>query len=440
MCYNLLEHKNFTNPTNRGVWDMNNKKFTVAIIGLGARGAESYGRLMHSMKDKFEITALCDVDELKLEKYGKIFETSELFNDETEFFKQKRADALVIATLDRDHVRQCERALELKYDVLLEKPITDDLGECEMLLNAHKKYGGKVVVCHVLRYAPAFIELKKVLDSGECGELVMIDTIEQVSYWHQAHSFVRGNWRNREQTSPMILQKCCHDLDLLQYYANSKCETLSSIGDLKHFKKSNQPEGAADRCEECKYVDECCYSARGIYIGNWKAIGSPDNCWPYNMLTTEYPLTEENIRNAIKTGPYGRCVYACDNDVVDHQIVSMTFENGVKANLRMTAFTQGGGRIMKFYCTKGEFELDEATNIITVRVFSKPDKIIDVNALIDKSDNHGGGDAGLIKAFYETLCGRGSPTALESSVESHIMALKAEQSRLKKGELLKVHD
>lgn len=419
---------------------MNNKKFTVAIIGLGARGAESYGRLVHSMKDKFEITALCDVDEQKLKKYDKIFETSELFNDETEFFKQKRADALIIATLDRDHVRQCERALELKYDVLLEKPITDDLDECERLLNAHKKYGGKVVVCHVLRYAPAFIELKKVLDSGECGELVMIDTIEQVSYWHQAHSFVRGNWRNREQTSPMILQKCCHDLDLLQYYANSKCKTLSSIGDLKHFKKCNQPEGAADRCEECKYVDECCYSARGIYIGNWKAIGSPDNCWPYNMLTTEYPLTEENIRNAIKTGPYGRCVYACDNDVVDHQIVSMTFENGIKANLRMTAFTQSGGRIMKFYCTKGEFELDEATNIVTIRVFNKPDRIIDVNALIDKSDNHGGGDAGLINAFYETLCGRGSPTALESSVESHLMALKAEQSRLKKGELLRVHD
>ena len=418
---------------------MSNKKFTVAIIGLGARGAESYGRIMLSMKDKFEITALCDVDEEKLNKYGKIFGTKKLFNDETEFFKQKRADALIIATLDRDHVRQCERALELKYDVLLEKPITDDLVECERLLNAHKKYGGNVVVCHVLRYAPAFIELKKVLDSGECGELVMIDTIEQVSYWHQAHSFVRGNWRNREQTSPMILQKCCHDLDLLQYYAGSKCKTLSSIGDLKHFKKCNQPEGAADRCEECKYVDECCYSARGIYIGNWKAIGSPDNCWPYNMLTPKLPLTEENIEEAIKTGPYGRCVYACDNDVVDHQIVAMTFENGVKANLRMTAFTQGGGRIMKFYCTKGEFELDEATNIVTVRVFNKPDRTIDVSKLIDKSDNHAGGDAGLINAFYEALCGNGSPTALESSIESHLMALKAEQSRLNKGELLKVH-
>lgn len=418
---------------------MSNKKFMVAIIGLGARGAESYGRIMLSMKDKFEITALCDVDEGKLNKYGKIFGTKELFNDETEFFKQKRADALIIATLDRDHVRQCERALELKYDVLLEKPITDDLVECERLLNAHKKYGGNVVVCHVLRYAPAFIELKKVLDSGECGELVMIDTIEQVSYWHQAHSFVRGNWRNREQTSPMILQKCCHDLDLLQYYAGSKCKTLSSIGDLKHFKKCNQPEGAADRCEECKYVDECCYSARGIYIGNWKAIGSPDNCWPYNMLTPKLPLTEENIEEAIKTGPYGRCVYACDNDVVDHQIVAMTFENGVKANLRMTAFTQGGGRIMKFYCTKGEFELDEATNIVIVRVFNKPDRTIDVSKLIDKSDNHAGGDAGLINAFYEALCGNGSPTALESSIESHLMALKAEQSRLNKGELLKVH-
>lgn len=419
---------------------MEKKKFSVAIIGLGARGAESYGRLMYSMNDKFEIRALCDVNVEKLQKYGEIFGVTELYDNETEFFKAKRADVIVIATLDRDHVRQCERALELGYDVLLEKPITDDLAECKRLLSAHEKYGGRVVVCHVLRYAPAFIELKKVLDSGKCGDLVMIDTIEQVSYWHQAHSFVRGNWRNREQTSPMILQKCCHDLDLLQFYAGSKCDTLSSIGDLRHFKKCNQPDGAADRCTECKYVNECCYSARGIYVGNWKSIGSPDNCWPYNMLTTKLPLTEENIEEAIRTGPYGRCVYACDNDVVDHQIVTMTFENGIKANLRMTAFTQGGGRIMKFYCTKGEFELDEGTNVIAVRVFNKPDEIIDVNSVIDKSDNHGGGDAGLINAFYDALCGTCSPTALESSVESHLMALKAEESRVKKGVLLKVHD
>lgn len=420
---------------------MEQKRLNVAIIGCGARGAESYGRIMLARPEKFKICALCDVNTEKLEKYAKIFGAEETFADENEFFKKKRGDVLVIATLDGCHVAQCEKALALGYDVLLEKPITDSKEECDRLLAAHKKYGGKIVVCHVLRYAPAYIKLKEVLDGGSCGELVMIDSIEQVSYWHQAHSFVRGNWRNREQTSPMILQKCCHDFDLLQFYAGSACESISSIGDLKLFKRENQPEGAADRCTECKYVDECCYSARGIYVGNWKSIGSPENCWPYNMLTTELPLTEENIEKAIETGPYGRCVYACDNDVVDHQIVAMTFRNGIKADLRMTAFTAGGGRIMKFYCTKGEFELDEGTNIIYVRQFNKPEIKIDVNDLIDKSDNHGGGDAGLIDAFYDAICGSGiSPTALEGSVESHLMAFYAEKSREQGGVLLKVHE
>ncbi len=421
---------------------METKKFSVAVIGCGSRGAEAYGRLMADRKDRFEITALCDINKAKLEKYGKIFDVKEesLFPDEREFFKIKRADALVIATLDNDHVRQCERALELGYDILLEKPITGDEKECRRLLAAHKKYGGKVMVCHVLRYAPAFVKVKEILDGKTCGDLVMIDTIEQVCYWHQAHSFVRGNWRNSKETSPMILQKCCHDLDLLQYYAKSKCEALSSMGDLKLFRRECQPKDAADRCTDCKYIHTCTYSAESIYIGNWKSVGSPGNCWPYNMLTTELPLTEENIRKAIETGPYGRCVYACDNDVVDHQIVEIRFANGIKANLRMTAFTAGGGRIMKFYCTEGQIDLDEVTNTIVIKRFNRPEEKIDIDMLLEGGHNHGGGDNGIIEQFYKVLCGEAdAPTRLEDSVESHLMAIRAEESRKEGGRVLFVH-
>ena len=420
------------------------KKFTVAIIGCGSRGAEAYGREMANHPDKFEIKALFDINKEKVDKYGEIFGVSQdnRFLTESSFFEKRRADALVIASLDNDHVRQCEKALELGYDVLLEKPITGSESECESLLNAYKKYGGKVVVCHVLRYAPAYIKVKEVLDAGTLGSLVMIDSIEQVCYWHQAHSFVRGNWRNSGESSPMILQKCCHDLDLLQYYASSKCESLSSIGDLKHFRKEFKPEGASDRCTDCKYIKDCTYSAESIYVGNWKSVGSPENCWPYNAITTASPLTEQAIYQAIKEGPYGRCVYACDNDVVDHQIVSMTFENGVKANLRMTAFTAGGGRIMRFFCTQGEIELRDAENKVYVRRFNKPEEIIDVNALLNEGGHtHGGGDSGLIRDFYEVLCGDiEAPTRLEGSIESHLMAIRAEQSRKQGGKLLKVRN
>lgn len=417
--------------------------FTVAIIGCGSRGAEAYGREMFEQKDKWKIVSVCDTNPVKTAKYGAIFAVSEenRFCDEFEFFKKKRADALIIATMDNDHVRQCKRALELGYDVLLEKPITANEEECRSLLEAHRRYGKKVMVCHVLRYAPAFVKLKELLEKKVCGEPVMIDSIEQVCYWHQAHSFVRGNWRNGDETSPMILQKCCHDLDLLQYYAESRCESISSIGDLRFFKAENKPEGAADRCEDCKLWKDCTYSAQNIYIGNWKSIGSPENCWPYNAITTAVPQTEENLTEAIKTGPYGRCVFACDNNVVDNQIVMAHFRNGVNANLRMTAFTAGGGRIMKFYCTQGEIDFEDALNRIAVRRFNRPEEIIDVNTLhFEGGHNHGGGDGGLIHAFYECLCGEESaPTGLEASVESHLMAFAAEKSRLHGGEPYKIH-
>lgn len=420
----------------------NLKNVKVAVIGLGSRGAEAYGRIMAENKDKFTIAALCETNGAKLEKYGEAFGVEKhcLFSDENEFFAKKRADALVIATMDNDHVRQCEKALSLGYDVLLEKPITNSEEECERLLAAHRKYGGKVVVCHVLRYAPAFVKVKEILDGGTCGKLVMIDSIEQVCYWHQAHSFVRGNWRS-QKVSPMILQKCCHDLDLLQYYAGSRCSTLSSIGDLRHFRKECRPEGAADRCVNCKYADSCEYSAKSIYIGNWKSVGSPANCWPYTVLTTDYPLTDKALTKAITEGPYGRCVYACDNDVVDNQIAMMTFENGVTANLRMTAFTAGGGRIMKFYCTDGQIDLDEAADVISVRRFNKPEIKYDVSLLVKDGLNHGGGDEGIVDEFYRALtCGDNSPTVLEASVESHLMAFAAEKSRLSGGKPVKIHD
>lgn len=419
------------------------KRFTVAIIGCGSRGGETYGRLMFNEKDKFFITAVCDHNPEKLKKYGDVFEvpSSRRYLDETEFFKERRADVLVIATMDNDHVRQCIRALELGYDILLEKPITKDEKECRLLLEAYRKYKKKVVVCHVLRYAPAYVKAKEILDSKICGDLVMIDSIEQVCYWHQAHSFVRGNWRNSTESSPMILQKCCHDLDLLQYYACGKCVTISSIGDLKHFRKECKPEGAASRCLQCKFVKSCTYSAESIYVGNWKSIGMPDNAWPYNAITPEYPLTEEAIRKAIEIGPYGRCVYECDNDVVDHQIVTMTFDNGIKANLRMTAFTAGGGRIMRFYCTDGQIDLQDVGENLIVRRFNKPEEIVNVNDVAaEGGHNHGGGDGGLLRDFYKVLISdEASPTSLEASLESHLMAIRAEQSRKLGGELLKIH-
>lgn len=420
---------------------MEKKIISIAVIGGGSRGLDSYSKFMVE-SGNFVIKSVCDIRQVRLDfaqkEYG--VKKEECFLSEEEFFKEKRADAIVIATQDQDHVRQCVKALELGYDVLLEKPITPKKKECEQLLKAQKKYGHKVIVCHVLRYAPAYIKVAKLIDEGAIGQLVDIHAIEQVTFWHQAHSFVRGNWRDSNTTSPMILAKCCHDMDLLQFFAKSRCKCLSSIGDLTYFKEENQPTGASDRCQTCKYINSCPYSAEYVYVQRWKENNSPDTMWPQNVVCTDYPLTEEKIRKAYENNSYGRCVFKCDNNVVDHQETNILFENGVTANLCMMPFTGMHGRIYKFHGTTGEIDLDEEKCEIVYKPFAKIQEVYKFNELPDVTGGHGGGDAGLVNAFYETLTNEKSlETTLESSIESHLMAFAAEKSRLKDGKLIYLH-
>ncbi len=421
------------------------KQFTVAILGVGARGGNVYGRLIKGFPEKFKIVSLCDTRKERLDAFGAEFCVSEnaRFLNEEEFFQEKRADLLVVATQDADHTRHCLKGFELGYDILTEKPLTDKEDECYALLEAQKKYGGKALVCHVLRYAPAFLKAAELIDEGKIGRLVAIDALERVTYWHQAHSYVRGNWRTTKHSAPMILAKCCHDLDLIQYYAKSKCKSVSSVGGLTYFTSENAPEGAAKRCLNCKYVESCPYSAKRLYLDRWNKVYRPEDYWPYNVLV-QAPVTEEKLVKALEEGPYGRCVFYCDNDVVDHQLTQMSFENGVKASLTMTAFTTddgselyGLGRRMNFHGTLGEIVLDELSDSVTLMPYGEKEQVFKINALGDNGYGHGGGDFHLIRELYDALSGaQKSSTSLEASIESHLMGICAEKSRLKEGELI----
>ncbi|MCQ2796719.1 MAG: Gfo/Idh/MocA family oxidoreductase [Bacilli bacterium] len=418
------------------------KKIKVAIIGGGSRGIDVYGTLFKD-SPHYEVVALCDKRPVRLALAKKMFKLQDncLFNNEKDFFSKKLGDLCVVATQDQDHVNHTIKALKLGYDVLCEKPITPKKSEALKLLQAQKKYNKKVVISHVLRYAPAYLETAKLIDQGTIGQLVDIHAIEQVGYWHQAHSFVRGNWRNYKTTSPMILAKCCHDMDLLQYYAKSRCKCISSMGSLAFFRKENKPKGASNRCETCKYIDTCPYSAKNLYIKRFKELGSPKNGWPFNVVCVNYPLNEARLKKAYENSNYGQCVFACDNNVVDHQESIITFENGVTANLCMVAFTDKVGRIYRFHGTLGEIDLDEERQLISIKVFGKKEKIINFDKLISKNKGgHGGGDAGLVKALYEILTGHAdASTALASSIESHLMCYAAEESRLKNGQVIFLH-
>ena len=427
---------------------MSGKIITISIIGAGGRGAEAYGRYIYSLKDQYKITSLCEVNAYRLKKYGDAYEIpeSERFLDEDDFFANKRSDVLVIATMDRDHVRQAVKALDLGYDLVLEKPISEDVEELRMLVKKAKEKGAMVMVCHVLRYNIMIRKVKDLLDSGVIGRLITMDQTENVGYWHQAHSFVRGNWRNREETTPMIMQKCCHDLDLIQYFISSRCKSVASMGALSYFKAENRPEGATDRCLDCKYQNKCKFSAKSIYLDGWKNGGRKDEM-PYTLITDVLPLTEEALLTSLRESNYGRCVFACDNNVVDNQTLIMQFENGITATLKMEGFTADGGRDIRFFGTEGELEVCEEEDRIVLHRFMEEPITWKISELVDDlggqgTGNHGGSDHRMIDTLYQIYFTDklNAASSIEASVESHYMALAAEESRLNGGKLIEIEN
>ena len=417
------------------------KIITVAIIGCGGRGCRTYGRLIRdSFADKFKVVALCDINpsvlNLQKEKLG--IDPENTFLNEQDFFSRKRADLLIVATQDRDHARMTLAGMKLGYDVLVEKPLSSSEEECLELLKVQKETGRKVMVCHVLRYAPAYAKVEEILNSGVIGRVVSITALEQVNYVHYAHSFVRGNWHSEKETSPMILAKCCHDLDLIQHYAGSGCASVSSFGDLTWFKPENAPDSHAERCIDCEHIDTCPYSAKQIYLDNWKK--NPGYVFS-SIMTYPHPLNEEEILNGLRTGKYGRCVYGGYNDVVDHQMVSMLFDNGVTATLTMMAFTGNGGRDIRIFGTHGDIHFSEDTDTLDLFVHGvKWDKWKLSDLIKCEAGSHAGGDYMLIKDLYEVMSGqKEAPTSLEESVESHLIGIAAEKSRHSGGKLIPVH-
>ena len=383
------------------------KAYTVAVIGCGGRGY-TYASLLVK-REEFDITAICDINPEQLVKINKIINlsTDAMFDSEQEFFKKKRADILVIATTDSHHVRQCILAMELGYDVLLEKPISDSKEEIEKLLNVQARTGKKVVVCHVMRYAAGIIKIEELLRKGIVGKLIAIDQSERVAYWHQAQAYVRLQKLNPD-TYPTILAKCCHDLDLIQHFAGAACKSVSSIGDLSFFRPENAPEGAEERCLDCKYVDTCVYSAKRIYIDKWKKRGCPPFSWPYNKVSLINPTTEEDLYQGLKTKVQGECVFKCGVEsnphVVDNQMVLMQFENGVSATLKMV-FAANPGRLISLYGTEGEIVMDEVLNTLTIKEYDGETEVIKLSSLDFGGWSHGGGDAGLINDLYDILIG-----------------------------------
>lgn len=404
------------------------KPVTGILIGAGARG-RIYAQYAKQYPDELQIVGVAEPKTdrrlMVCEEVG--VDASAQYTSWEPLLKQPRmADAAIICTLDNQHIEPVLAALDKGYHVLLEKPMSNTEEECRIIAAAANKAGKILSVCHVLRYTPFYRTLKDLIDAGETGEVTTISQIENVAYWHYAHSFVRGNWRSCLETSPMILQKSCHDMDILLWLMDRECKKAASFGSLRHFNKTHAPQGAPPRClDGCPHSQTCPYYAPKLYL-------TGNTGWPVDMLTTD--LTQEGIKNALYTGPYGRCVYHCDNDVVDRQTVILEFSGGGTASFTMTAFTTDSARQLKITGTKAQVTADMETNVIWLHRFGEKEAVkIPVEIPVQTNNyGHGGGDFYLMRDFLQGVRSGGEEnlSSARVSLQSHLICFAAERSRL----------
>jgi predicted dehydrogenase len=405
----------------------------VAIIGLGNRG-RIYAHQLSKNPDA-KIVAICEKNAEILEAKRKSLNIAadKAFSSDEEFFKAgKLADALVVSTQDRDHFGHAMKGLQNGYHILLEKPVSPFYEEVETLYKTAKEKNLHVVVCHVLRYSNFYNTIKKVLDEGKIGDIVGINQTENIGYWHFSHSYVRGNWRKESETSPSILAKCCHDLDIIYYFTGKKCVSLDSNGSRKLFLPQNAPHGSTDYClSGCTCRKECPFDVRKLYYGVTRHT-FPLMIVNKTLITKKPKASLKEFKEVLKTSPYGRCVYRCDNDVMENQVVNMKLEDGVTATLTMTAFTKGCFRRIHIYGTKGEIIGCDKDGRFRLNIFGGPSKTVRCGAL--PFVGHLGGDSMIIRDFVDFIDkGIRNPrlSLIETSLESHKIASLAEESRKK---------
>ena len=417
-------------------------KITVAIAGLGSRGLQTYAKCLEKFADRAEIVAVADIrpDRVAVaaEKYN--IPADKCFDSVESMLQQpKLADLLLICTPDDVHYQPAMDGLKRGYHLLLEKPAARSVKECRDIAQLAEEKGLNVVVCHVLRYTVFYQKIKELIDAGRVGDIMNVEAIERVGYWHQAHSFVRGNWHVAADTTPMILAKCCHDMDMILWLTGKKCEKVTSFGHLSHYNAANKPEGAPERCSDaCPVAATCPYNAQTYYMDKFRKYG---NSWPVNVVAPE--PTEEKIIEALKVKDYGRCVYRMNNDVVDHQVMNLLLEDDVTVAFTMTAFSDKGGRCMRVMGTKAEIFADMEKDIIQLMPFGGEMEEFDIRKIATDLSGHGGGDIKMVEDYLDVLEGKPMPSAMTTiarSVESHYVALAAEESRLNGGQLVLIDE
>lgn len=411
---------------------------SLAVLGCGSRG-RTYAKIAASFGERYRLTAAADpvavrrdfVAGLAPEGQVRTFDSAEAL-----FAAGRLADVLVISTQDAQHFGHVMAALDAGYDVLLEKPAAESLERCEEIHRRARELGRRVALCFVLRYTPFYSTVKRVIDSGRIGRVITIRSHEGVEPYHQAHSFVRGHWSRSADSTPMIVAKCSHDADLLCWLGGAGAASISSYGDRTWFREENAPAGAPARCTDgCPAAAECLYDSHRYLTDKRRWLGM--------VMDGADGADDERILDFLRTSPWGRCVYRCDNDAVDHQVVACELKNGITVTHTMTAFDYG--RAIEIHGTLGSLKgglpyheagapelwiRDHATGTLeTVEIVKPAD---------EGYAGHGGGDYGLVDAFDRLFHAVNGLEPGLDGLDGHRLAFLSEVSRLGHGERVRV--
>ena len=397
----------------------------VSIVAIGAGNRTSkYLEYVKQHPDRVRLVGVVELNDIRRQSVAERFglEPSQCYADYHDFFRNPvQADAVMICTPENRHFEPAMLAIEAGCHVLLEKPIAQTLEECQAIGEAARKKGVLVSVCHVLRYHPYFMKVKELVDSGELGHIISINHRTSVGVDRAAHGFVRGIWRSERLSNPMLMSKCCHDIDFLLWLTKTPCRKLTSFGSLRWFKAKNAPEGSSERCIDCRVESTCPFSAVDLY--------QVRRDWIANFDVPEGKTIDDVIEDQLREGLYGRCVYHCDNDVVDHQIVSMEMESEVTVNFSMDIFTLKDYRETHISLTEGEIHGDE-TRLRVRRFRGAKETVYDFSDL-SHQPFHAGADLAIVADFIDAIRSghRDLVTSIERSVESHRICFEAERSR-----------
>lgn len=429
----------------------------LGVLGAGNRGGDSYGGWILRHPERARIAAVAEPYQNRRDGLAEAagLPLEHRYDDWKPLLADAgrlKLDGVIVALPDRDHVAPALEAARQGLAVLLEKPVSSTPEELDELAEGGRRLNARISVGHVMRYQPFWQTLHRLVQEGTIGRLITMRVEENIGFWHFAHSYVRGNWRDSSTSSPMVLAKTCHDLDAIRWFAGSPPVSVSSVGELTYFAQENAPPGATARClDGCPHADDCPFYAPRYYVDALHDVHGP----PVALLGPD--TSREGRLRALAHGPYGRCVFGSDNNVVDHQQTVMSFPGGLTATLTTSAFTGQNTRTVRLTGSSGEIAGHVRSGSVTVDLFSPtavlPElphardivegrrgplghRTIDLIAGPAEGETqdhrgHSGGDDGLMDAFVSSLTGGGAPaTSLEASLDSHRMAFAAEKSRL----------